>query len=150
MRLLPKRRQHLRIMTLKNAAWLLAGLIVLFLVFSTWNELGPGDPSRERLYQRGSDGTPPRAAPAPAKAIEERPITDQTSTVRGGANSLAPPPPLPPSEPAVAPAESPRRLTLKEARRRRERIVITGGAEGVRVEATPATKTEPAVPPDRF
>lgn len=153
MQLIPERRQHVRIVTLKNAAWLLGGLIVLFLAFSAWNELRPGDPSRERLSQRGSGGTPPAAAPRPAKAIAEQPVADQTFTVGGGADPLVPPPPPPPS-PAAVPttAERPRRVTLKEARQRGERIVITGGAEGVRVEATPApaTMTDTTVPPDRF
>lgn len=152
MRLFPERRQHLRIVTLKNAAWLLGALIVFFLAYSTWNELRPRDPSRERLYERSSAGTTPAAAPAPAEAIEEPPIADETFTIRGGANPLVPPPPPPPPPAAVATAERPRRSTLKEARQRGERVVITGGAQGVRVEATPApaTTTQPAIPPDRF
>ena len=141
MRLLPERRQHVRIVTLKNAAWLLGGSIVLFLAISAWNELRPRDPSRQRLYERGSAATTPAAAPSPAETIEE-PITEQTFTVRGGANPLAPQPSSssPPSAPVVATAERPRHVTLKEALRRGERVVVTGGAEGVRVEATPAPR----------
>jgi hypothetical protein len=42
---------------------------------------------------------------------------------------------------------------LKEARQRGERIVVTGGSEGVRVQATPTPPPAPqiTVPPvDRF
>ena len=154
MQLLPERRQHLRIITLKNAAWLLGGLIALFVAFSTWNELRPRDPARERLYERGSAGTTPVPKPRQAEVIEERPIDDRTSTFGGSAYPLTPAPPLPPLPPPAAPVattgERARRLTLKQARQRGERIVITGGAEGVSVGAkpAPATTTEPEVPPD--
>ena len=152
MRLLPERRQHVRIVTLKNAAWLLGGLIVLFLVVSLWNELRPADPSRERLYERGSAVTTRRAEPAVPNAIEELPIADHTFTVGGGETRPAPPPPSPPPTPAVATAERPRHMTFQEARQRGERIVITGGAEGVHIEArpVPAITTDTALPPDRF
>ena len=147
MRLLPERRQHLRIVTLKNAAWLLGGLIVLFIALSVWNELRPGDPTRGVLY-RGSDGATPAPSPRPATTSDEPPITDRTFAVRDGGYPLAPQPPPPP--PVVA-AERPRPGTLKQARERGDRIVITGGPEGVRTEAKPgpATATE-TVPPDRF
>lgn len=155
-RLLPERRQHLRIVTLKNAAWLLGGLIVLFLAVSAWNELRPADASRERLYERGSGATTPAtttpAAPAAPDTIEERPIADHTYSVRGRESGLAAPPPSPPPAAAVAATERPSHVTFEEARQRGERIVITGGAEGMRVEARPASAipTETAVPPDRF
>lgn len=150
MRLLSERRQHLRIVTLKNAAWLLGGLVVFFIAFSAWNELRPADPSRERLYERGGTPTTRSAARAATNVIEEHPITDHTFSVRGGEKRLTPPPPSPTSAAAVAPAERPRQITFKEARQRGERIVIAGGAEGVRVNAraAPASPTEIAVPPD--
>jgi len=154
MRVLPERRRHWRIVTLKNAAWLLCGLIVLFIAVSAWNEIRPGDPSRERLYQRGSGETPPAARPRPAEVVEEPPVVDQTFSVRRASDHLAPPPaPAPaPSPVSIATPERPRRTTLKEARQGGRRIVITGGAEGLRVKTTPApaTATGTAVPPDLF
>jgi len=152
MRLLPERRRHWRIVTLKNAACLLGGLIILFIAFSAWNEVRPRDSSRERLYQKGNGGTPPAAPPQPAKVVEEPPVADQTSAVHHGSDLLAPPPASTPSLVSHPTSERPRLTTLKEARQRGQRIVITGGAEGLRVEATPAlaTTTETSVPPDRF
>jgi hypothetical protein len=157
MRAFPERRQQLRVVTLKNAAWLFAGLLALFIIVSTFNELRPGNSSRERLYEQGSSAAPPPTergpAKAAAKAVEQQPVVDQTSTARRNAHSLMPsPPPTPPAAP-VAIAEPPHRLTLKEARQRGERIVVTGGSEGVRVQATPAPPPAPeiTVPPlDRF
>lgn len=60
MHLLPERRQHLRILTLKNAGWVVLGSILLFLAYSAWNELRPRDSSREQLYERGTAGAPRR------------------------------------------------------------------------------------------
>lgn len=144
MRLLPERRRRVRILTLKNAAWAAGGLIVLFAAFSAWNELRPTDSSRDRLYQRGSDALPAKTERAPAQTVEEVPVSDQTFTVRNGAHPLAPPPPPPTAAAPVASAEPTRRVTLTESRRRGQRVTISGGAEGVSVETTPAT------PPDRF
>ena len=67
MRLLPERRQHLRIVTLKNAMWLFVALSVLFIAFSAWNELRPPDPSRESLSERGSVGATPAPDSKPAE-----------------------------------------------------------------------------------
>jgi hypothetical protein len=153
MRLLPERRRRLRIVTLKNAAWLLGALIVLFIAVSTWNELRPGDPAGG-LLSRDTADTTPGTPPRPSATIDEPSIADRTFAVRGGGvDQLAPQassstPPTP-----VAAAEPPRRdSTLKEARERGERIVVTGGPEGVRADAkpVPAIATETAIPPDRF
>jgi hypothetical protein len=154
MRLLPERRRHWRVVTLKNAAWLLGGLIVLFIAVSAWNEIRPGAPSGERLYERGSGDTPPAARPRPAAVVEEPPVVDQTFSVRRASDHLAPPPasaPVP-SPVSIATPERARRTTLKKARQAGQRIVITGGAEGLDFKTTPAppTATGTAVPPDRF
>jgi hypothetical protein len=154
MRLVPERRQHLRILTLKNAVWLLCALIVLFMAFSTWNELRTGDSSRERLYERGA-AEARDTEPAQTKPLE--PISDETFSSGRGGNPLVPPRPIPtPPPPAAEPAPAVQR-TLKERRQRGERTVITGGAEGVRVETTTAppaetltaTETTTAPPPRR-
>jgi hypothetical protein len=57
MRLFPERRQSLRILTLKNAAWLLGILLALFIAYSIYNELRPA----QRLGERRG-GPPPPAA----------------------------------------------------------------------------------------
>ncbi len=149
---LPERRRRLRLVTLKNAAWIFAGLLAIFIAVSTFNELRPHDASREQLYQRGSAAAPAPAEREPATAVQQRPIVDETSIARRNAHTLTRSLPEPTPAAPVAAAERPRRLTLKEARERGERIVVTGGAEGVRVQATPepAPKTEITVPPDGF
>ena len=151
MRLLPERRRHWRLVTLRNAAWLLGGLIVLFIAVSAWNELRPPDRSGERLYQRGSGDTPPAAPPRAEKVVEDQPVSDQTFTLRGASGELALAP-APAPAPSAAPAERPRRTTLKEAKERGQRIVITSDADGVRVDVTPAsaTTTQTAAPPGLF
>ena len=144
MRLLPERRRHLRILTLKNAAWIGGTLAILFIAFTVWNEVR----SRGALHERLSERTValPAAERAPAEVIEEQPVSDETFATRHNARQLEAPPP-----PAAVPAptaERARPLTLKEARERGERVVVTGGAEGVSVESTrAAAKTERAVPP---
>jgi hypothetical protein len=152
MRLLPERRRHWRIVTLKNAAWLAGGLIVLFLALSAWNEVRPRSASRERLYQRGSSsGTPPPARPRPADVVEETPVTDETYAAhRQSGGLLAPPPVSTPAPATVATSKAHQRPTLAEARQRGQRIVVTGGEEGVRVDTAPATATQTAIPPDLF
>lgn len=137
MRLLPERRRHVRILTLKNAAWAAGAFIVLFIAFSAWNELRTPHSSRDRLYQRGVDAPPPKKERAPVETVEEDPVSDQTFSVRAGAHPLAPPPSTPASAPPAAVAEQPPRVTLKETRKRGQRIVITGGTEGVSVNTTP-------------
>jgi hypothetical protein len=153
MRLFPERRRHWRIVTLKNAVWLLGGLIVLFLAVSAWNELRPGDPSRERLYERGGAGTPAAARPEPAEVDGEPLVEDETFAAGRDSGVLAPQPAAPPPAPvSVATPERPRPTTLKQARQRGQRIVITAGPDGLRVDAAAATTTttETAVPPNRF
>jgi hypothetical protein len=152
MRLLPERRRHPRIVTLKNAAWLAGALIVLFIAVSTWNELRTGASSGGLLSRESADAAP-ATAPRPAAIIEEPPIADRTFAVRGGgANTLEPQAPPPSAPPVAAPESSRRHGTLKEARERGDRIVVSGGPEGVRADAkpVPATATETVVPPDRL
>ncbi len=141
---LPERRQRLRFLTLKNAAWFFGALFLLFIAYSLYNELRPRDASREQLSERGREGASSNRKPS--TVIEEQPISDETL-----ANSRlierAPPPPsaAPPPIPTSARRPIP---TLKEAKQSGERISITDGADGLRVEVT--TTTESSAPPDRF
>lgn len=142
----PERRQRVRVITLKNVAWLSGALFLLFLAYSLYNELRPRNASQERLYERrGADAAPKRK---PSAAIEAHPVSDETFAVPQFVERPAPPAPstiAPPSIPAARRRPPP---TLKEAARSGKRISVSGGAEGVRVEVT--ATTERAAPPDRF
>jgi len=128
----------MRFLTLKNAAWVLGGLFVLFIAYSAYNELRPGNKSRARLSEQGS--TAPVTAPVqkPVEVIEEgRQSSREFAEPERRLPVYVPPPekPIP---------------TLKETRQRGGRTVITGGAEGLRVEERPrTTTTETAPPPER-
>lgn len=143
-RLQPERRSGIRIITLKNAGWLLLSLAVLFVLFSAYMERrSRGTESYGRLYERRIEDTRP-AAPqakpevlteAPEQPVERRDVLlnrqeeapAETVTV---ATSVAPPPrkPIPP-------------------RRGDERVVISGGSEGVRVDIQPAPPAATATVP---
>lgn len=131
----------MRILTVKNAVWTLAGLLLLFIAFSAYHELRSPDRSRERLYERGSGSPPPAPKPRPAAAIEERPVADETFAARSGPYALAPAPRATPAAAPIRTGDRPRQRTLKQTRQRGERTVIVGGPEGVRVQTAPATAT---------
>src|SRR5687767_11225884 len=76
----PERRQSLRVVTLKNAAWVAVALFAFFLVYSTYNELRSVDPSRERLYERGRVTTTTTTA-KPAEVVGETPAPSVTYDV---------------------------------------------------------------------
>ncbi|HEX2122781.1 MAG TPA: hypothetical protein VHL59_14180 [Thermoanaerobaculia bacterium] len=131
---LPERRQGMRILTLKNAVWVLVGLVAFFILFSAYNEHSPRDASRDSLSQRRAEGPPAATARKPA-AAPDTPVAEEEAVVEP-----EPPPPAPPVVPVRTPARTP---TLKETRQRGGRVVITGGAEGVQVEVRPARKSPP-------
>jgi hypothetical protein len=143
-----EQRQHIRILTLKNAAWAFGGLLIVFIVVSAWNELKPENTSRKRLYERGSVSAPP--APETVEVSDDRTISDQTYANRGAERSLGPA--TPPARSTASVPPPPRRPTLKETRQRGGKMTITGDADGLKVEVEPAAATPPArsVPPDRF
>ncbi|HEV7239359.1 MAG TPA: hypothetical protein VGQ36_08975 [Thermoanaerobaculia bacterium] len=140
----PERRHSTRFLTLKNAAWIFGGLLALFIAYSAYNEMRPRNASRGRLYERGSAGSVTTTVRKPAEVIEE----GRRSSHDGFATpSLAEPArPLPRY---VPPPEQPI-STLKTTRQRGGRTVITGDADGLRVDVRPATTTETAPPPERF
>ena len=74
-RLQPERRSGIRIITLKNAAWLALSLTVLFLLFSAYMERRARDGSRYgRLYDRRIERTTRPAAPrAQPEVVVEAP-----------------------------------------------------------------------------
>ena len=141
---LPDRRQSLRVVTLKNAAWLFGGLLAAFLIFSAYNELVSGSATRERLSERGRAAQP--AAAAKPTVVEEGAVTDETYANRGlarGSRTVSPitsvaPAAAPPAPPPPAPRKKLR--TLKETRESGGKTVISGDADGLQVEQ-PATTT---------
>ena len=137
----PERRQGIRFLTLKNAAWVLGGLVVLFIAYSSYNELRPPNASRKRLYERSSAGPLTTPVRKPAEVIEEGRRSSRESFATP--NLAEPARPLPRY---VPPPEQPI-PTLKTTRQRGGRTVITGDADGLRVEVRPATTTETAKPP---
>ncbi|HEX6096646.1 MAG TPA: hypothetical protein VF432_10005 [Thermoanaerobaculia bacterium] len=148
-RLQPERRSGFRIVTLKNAAWLALALTVLFFLFSAYMERrARGGSSYGRLYdrriERATRPAAPRAQPEVVLEAPERPVVrrdvlqdrrDEESrdvTISAGTATTA----------APAAVRQPVRL-----RRDGDRVVISGGAEGVRVDVQPAPPTATAPPP---
>jgi hypothetical protein len=139
----PERRHSTRLLTLKNAAWIFGGLLALFIAYSSYNEMRPRNASRGRLYERGSAGPETTPVRKPAEVIEE----GRRSSHDGFAiPSLAEPVRQMPRY--VPPPEQPI-PTLRTTRQRGGRTVVTGDADGLRVDVQPAT-TETAPPPERY
>lgn len=143
----PERRSGIRILTLKNAGWLALSLTVLFLIFSAYMERrSRGESSYGRLFDQRIEATRPASPPAQPEVVVEAPerqavrhdvLQDRRDEDANGLTTSAE------TATAAAPAARP------NARRRRagERVVISGGAEGVRVDVQPAPPTATAPPP---
>jgi hypothetical protein len=139
-RLQPERRSGVRIITLKNAGWLALSATVLFFLFSSYMERrSRGTEGFGRLYDSRIDEA---RAPAPAARPEvilegpEQPAGERGVLQNGRGDVL-----LEATESvepaAVAPAPPVARRPVR-LRRDGGRVVITGGADGVRVDAQPA------------
>ncbi|HYI07575.1 MAG TPA: hypothetical protein VEK57_00765 [Thermoanaerobaculia bacterium] len=148
-RLQPERRSGVRIFTFKNAGWLALAVTVLFVVFSVWMEFRSRDGSGfGRLYDRRMEATNPPPAARRPEVVHEAPgptldgprqepargnellgVTDSATRTETTASAA----------PAVRP---PVRL-----RRGGGRVVVSGGAAGVRVDVQPAPQPQPAKPP---
>jgi hypothetical protein len=142
-RLQPERRSGFRIVTLKNAGWLALSLTVLFLIFSAYMERrSSGTSNYGRLFDRRIEATrpvTPQAKPevvteAPERPVERRDVLLNRQEEEPAATATTAPP-APPARKPIRP------------RRGDERVVITGGSEGVRADIQPAppaaTTTEP-------
>ena len=144
-RLQPERRSGVRILTLKNAGWLALSVTVLFFLFSAYMERrSRGTEGFGRLYDSRIDEARVPAPAAPPEVILEAP--DQPAGSGRGDVLLEATESVEPA--VVAPAPAPARRPVR-LRRDGERVVITGGADGVRVDAQPAP-TQPElgrVPP---
>ena len=132
MKKFPERRRGIRFLTLKNAAWVFGGLFVLFIAYSSYNELRPRKASRDRLSERGITAPPTTPVREPVEVIEEGRASYRESTFATASPVDRPLPRyVPPPEKPIP--------TLKETRQRGGRTVVTGGAEGLRVEERPRT-----------
>lgn len=160
----PERRQSTRIVTLKNAAWVFGVILALLVVVSAWNERRYRSPEARGRLQRSREA--PAAPVARPMEVVEEPVSSDSATPRpvylrdGRPLELDTPAPTPPAQtpyrPSVAAPEPKAGPTLKETKKRGGRTVITGGADGVRVDVEPATTTRPELtttqppnPPDR-
>jgi hypothetical protein len=148
-RLQPDRRSGIRIVTLKNAGWLALSLTVLFLVYSAYMERrSHGASDYGRLYDRRIEATRPAAPPAPREVVVEAP-EPPAAVVRRDVllnRQEEASPDLPPSA-ATATTAAPAVRRPVRLRRDGERVVISGGTEGVRVDVQPAPPTATAPPP---
>jgi hypothetical protein len=149
-RLQPERRSGIRILTLKNAGWLALALTVLFVIFSMYMERrSRGASNYGRLYDSRINATRPAAPPVQREVVTEAPepripvvrrdvLLDRREEASPDLATSAD------TTTAATPAvRQPVRL-----RRDGDRVVISGGAEGVRVDVQPPPPTATAPPPD--
>ncbi len=133
----PERRRGVRWLTLKNGARAAIVLIVAFFLLSIWSQFRPPHSGNSVLQQRAAQPEPRAVAREPYDVVREG--SDRSYPVAGVIGSdttTAAPPPAPPVQPKPAePQESP----LGKG----EKIVISGGAEGVQVHVS----ARPPVPP---
>jgi hypothetical protein len=149
-RLQPERRSGFRIFTLKNARWLALSLTVLFLVYSAYMERrSHGVSNYGRLYDRRIDATRPAARLVQPEIVTEAPEPGLAPVVRRDVllnRQEDASPELTTSAQTtttVAPAvRQPVRL-----RRDGDRVVISGGTEGISIDVQPAPPTATAPPP---
>lgn len=143
--IIPERRQSTRYLTLKNAARAAIVLVVAFILLSIWAAYRPGH-SGASLWEKGAMS--PDSPPAPR---EPMPVIREGSTadypparliqVLNDAPVAPPAPRPPPRQKTIEPREPQPRLGNGQ------RIVISGGSEGIRVHVE--TTTVPPAPPLR-
>jgi hypothetical protein len=135
-------------MTLKNAAWFVLSATVLFLIFSAYKEHRSHATSDwGGLYGRRIDEHPAPVTQSQPEVVSETAGQPADGGVlqRGRGDVLLEVPAADTAAtqaaaPPVVPAARPIRV-----RRNGDRVVITGGSDGVRTEVQPAA-TEPPAP----
>jgi hypothetical protein len=143
-RLQPDRRRGIRILTLKNAGWLALSLTVLFFVYSFYIEHRThSDATYGRLYGRRIAATVPPPQQPPLDVITEAPGQPQPVERRDVLQNRQDDA-LGVTPPATATPAAPQPVRL---RRNGDRVVVSGGAEGVRVDVQPAPPAATVPPP---
>jgi hypothetical protein len=149
-RMQPERRSGFRIFTLKNAGWLALSLTVLFLVYSTYMERrSHGATNYGRLYDRRIEPTRPTAPPVEREIVTEAPEARPAPAVRRDVllNRQEDAFPERTTSAQTATTAAPVAPQPVHLRRDGDRVVISGGTEGVRIDVQPPPPTATAPPP---
>lgn len=124
----PERRQHVRILTIKNFGWSLLALLLVITVANIVSELRP---ARSGEYGRLTIKSEPVEVKHPQVVTESEvpdmtPISPPVSLLTGPPE----PPPAPPSQPPTVSAAMVATQTHPG-----QHVTIVGGPDGVHVEA---------------
>jgi hypothetical protein len=127
--IIPERRARTRILTFKNVVRAAIGLIVAFILLSFWSAWRPAHSGTSLLEPHAASSEPSAVAGEPLPVVSEGSVRDYPDAQLIVHD--APPPPAPPvaRETTLEPAKSPLRKGQK--------IVISGGSEGVHVYVAP-------------
>jgi len=121
--LFPERRQHVRIVTLRNFGWLTIVMLIAFCAITVRSELR-GRNSRDygRLLDRQITVDAPQPKPVETVSEAEPPIADHTPAM-----TLMPVEPAPQQQTMIPVAVSP------QYRAGDSRVAIVGGSDGVAI-----------------
>jgi hypothetical protein len=137
----PERRSGMRIITLKNAGWLALSVTVVFVIFSAYMERrSRGTSDYGRLYDRRIEETRPASTAAQPEVVLEAPERPAGTSVlqRGRGDVLLE---VTDTEAATTDSAAGAAPVVKRPvrlRRDGNRVVISGGTEGVRTGVQPA------------
>jgi hypothetical protein len=131
--IIPERRARTRVLTLKNAVRAFIGLVVAFILLSFWSAWRPPHSGASLLEPRAASSEPPSVDSEPLPVVTEGPVHNYPDA-QLIVHDAPPPPPPPPALPVA------RKNTLEPAKSplgTGQKIVITGGTEGVQVYVAP-------------
>lgn len=128
--IIPERRARTRVLTLKNAVRAAIGLVVAFILLSFWSAWRPAHSGRSLLEPRSASSEAPAVPGEPLPVVTEGSVRDYPDA-QLTVHDAPPPLPAPPvaRETTLEPAKSPLGTGQK--------IVITGGSEGIQVYVAP-------------
>jgi hypothetical protein len=126
--IIPERRAGTRVLTLKNAVRAAIGLVVAFILLSFWSAWRPAHSGTSLLEPHAASSEPPTPG-EPLPVVTEGSVRDYPDAQLTVHDAPLPPPPPVARETTVEPAKSPLGTGQK--------IVITGGSEGVQVYVAP-------------
>jgi len=146
--IIPERRRSRRYLTLRNAARTAIMLVVAFILLSLWAAFRPAH-SGTSLWEQGAASSTSTSTPAPREPFPvvregsagDYPPAGPIQILNESPAARPAPPPPPPRQTTIDPREPQPRLGSGQ------RIVISGGSEGVRVHVE--TATAPPAPPLR-